>query len=102
MATQKKIKITVQMGDGPPGVVEYDEFVLIGWDIKESGTLQTFTQTSSPPERAGEHLLTAGQAIARAMKKSTNSAVQSIGAIMESTVANGLAYLEAALTGEEH
>ena len=72
MATQKKIKITVQMGDGPPGVVEYDEFVLIGWDIKESGTLQTFTQTSSPPERA------------------------------ESTVANGLAYLEAALTGEEH
>jgi hypothetical protein len=99
--SQKKIKITVQRGeDGEPGVVEYDEFVLIGWDKNEDGSSQTFTQSSALPGEEGEHLLLSAKAIARAMKKHPNPAAQAIGTIMENTIQSGLDHLQRAMEAD--
>jgi hypothetical protein len=95
--SQQKIKLTVQRGDdGDPGVVEYDDFVLIGWDA-EDGSVKTFTNTSAAPGEEGEHLLLAAKAIARAMTKHPNLAAQALGTIMENTIHKGLEHLQEAM-----
>ena len=71
----QKIKITVQRGEnGAPGVVEYDEFVLVGWNVNElSGNSQALVQTSAPPGEDSEHLLLASQVLSRTMKTRTTT-----------------------------
>lgn len=98
MSEKQKIKITVQRGDdGAPGVVEFDEFVLIGWDINEDESRQTLTQTSAPPGEDGEHIFLAAQAISRAMKKHDSPALKALGTIMENTLQSGLEHLQKAM-----
>jgi len=101
MSEKQQIRITVQRGpDGDPGVVEYDEFVLIGWDVTEDGGQQTITQTSALPGQDAEHLLVAAKALSKAMKKHANPAAKAIGTIMENTIDSGLEHLQRALEGE--
>ena len=98
---EQKIKITVQRGEeGAPGVVEFDEFVLIGWDENADGSTRVLTQTSAPPGENGGHLLLAARSLAKAMQKSMSPAAQAIGVVMDNSIESGLAHIQSAMDGE--
>lgn len=90
-----KSTITIQRGEGLPALVEYDEFVLIGFKDREDGGRDVTLQASRRDIEGEADMLDALKTIANAMEQSENSTTLVLGNIINQTLSNGLEHLAA-------
>jgi hypothetical protein len=102
MAEQQKIHLAVSRPGHPAGEVEFDGFVLVGWDEDEEGGKQVFTQSSSPPGEDADALVTASRALARAMGKHPHPPLQVIGRVMERAIEESVERIAAEMVEQGH